>query len=122
MPKTKQAKLETKKVKLALELLNSPEKIAQAQAMLAQRAEELRLRAVRAGYKPKRGEKLKLFVWEGALTSYSSGVVFALAYNVAQAREVIIAKVGDSKDLRKDLAREPETCEKPEGFACHGGD
>jgi len=42
--------------------------------------------------------KLKLYVWENVLREYTCGVMFALAYSVADARKLIIKKEGWSKD------------------------
>ena len=63
--------------------------------------------------------KLKLFVWEDCLQDYSTGIMFALARNEDEARELI------SKELynpnHEDLARRPRIVEKAEGFAIMGG-
>lgn len=67
-------------------------------------------------------KKLKLFVWEGALTDYTSGIVFALAKDVEEARKLIREKDGTgSKYLEKDLEHEPLVITKPEGFVVWGG-
>jgi len=63
-------------------------------------------------------KKLKLFVWEGVLTDWTDGIMFALAENVEQAREEILKK-GSVIDV--DLAKEPDVYETPIGFAVWGG-
>jgi hypothetical protein len=61
---------------------------------------------------------LRLYVWEGVLTDYTSGVMFALAHSVEEARDLIRA-MGSGATL--DLAQEPRVVEAPEGFAVWGG-
>lgn len=34
---------------------------------------------------------LKLYIWTGVLSDYTSGVAFALAYNITQARKLVLA-------------------------------
>jgi hypothetical protein len=62
--------------------------------------------------------KLKLYVWEGVLCDYTSGAMWALAYSVEQARELVRESVGLDKD---DINLEPQVITKPEGFHVHGG-
>lgn len=64
-------------------------------------------------------KKLKLYVWEDVLTDYTSGVMFALATSVDEARNLILKKWDYVP--RDDLAREPRCIEAPEGFAVWGG-
>lgn len=95
-------------------------------------------------------KKLKLYVWEGVLTDYTDGVMFALAHNVEEAREVICPgwneaeklirtvpgidplrplgkRGGKSKhgyyvgDEHKDLRADPDIYDAPVGFAVGGG-
>ena len=71
-------------------------------------------------------KELKLYVWEGVLTDYSSGVMFALAHSTKEAREVILKKETDSSGyvgtyLKNDLKGRPQIVSKPEGFTCWGG-
>lgn len=62
---------------------------------------------------------LKLFVWEDVLTDYTSGLMVALAHDVAEARELLRDKVGyDSADID----REPtHVVEEPSAFYVSGG-
>lgn len=70
-------------------------------------------------------KKLKLFVWEGVLADYSSGIAFALAYSVDEARMLVLKKLGyDSntpKRLLTEFDSEPLICETPEAFYKYGG-
>ena len=68
----------------------------------------------------RREKKLKLFVWEGVLTDYTSGVMFALATNVENARKQIMKKENGST-AKADLMSEPLVITKAEGFAVWGG-
>jgi hypothetical protein len=67
------------------------------------------------------GSNLKLFVWEGVLRDYSSGVMFALATDVETARKLIIEKEGDLDSVIRDLQTEYEVYETECGFAVWGG-
>ena len=69
---------------------------------------------------------MKLFVWKEVLIDYTSGIAFALAENVEDARKQIAAKYEKeegyvSSELKKDLFDEPIIIEKPEGFYIWGG-
>ena len=68
----------------------------------------------------RRAKKLKLFVWEGVLTDYTSGVMFALATDVEDARKQIMKKENGST-AKADLMSEPLVITKSEGFAVWGG-
>ena len=68
----------------------------------------------------RRAKKLKLFVWEDVLTDYTSGVMFALATNVEDARKQIMKKE-NGNIAKADLMREPLVITKAEGFAVWGG-
>lgn len=48
-------------------------------------------------------EELKLYIWEDVLSDYTSGVMFALASSVEEAREILLAKCGylPESDLNK---------------------
>ena len=63
---------------------------------------------------------LKLYVWEDVLTDYTSGIAFALAESIEQAREAIREK-GLSDYRMKDLDSDPLVVEQPEGFYLYGG-
>jgi hypothetical protein len=65
--------------------------------------------------------KLKLFVWQDVLRDYSSGVMFALAYDSDQARKIIIEKEGKLESILLGLGGDPKVITKPEGFAVWGG-
>lgn len=62
---------------------------------------------------------LKLFVWEGVLTDWSSGIMFALATDVEEARAEILK--GCDYLPEGCLAQEPTVYEIPIGFAVWGG-
>ena len=67
-------------------------------------------------------KKLKLFIWRGILTDYTSGIAFALAHDVEEARALVMADIGyDSGTAKSDLAAEPEVFEGPKGGHCWGG-
>ncbi len=67
---------------------------------------------------------LKLYIWKDVLCDYTSGIIFAMAYTLAQARKVVV-------DCADDWAREsvagaviksdPEIHESPYGFFIYGG-
>jgi len=63
---------------------------------------------------------LKLYVWEGVLTDWTSGIVVALAESVEQARELIREK--DPVAMHTgELDLEPEVIESPAAFVVWGG-
>jgi hypothetical protein len=69
---------------------------------------------------------LKLFIWKDVLTDYTSGIAFALAVNVEEARKIIFAKYEKeeqylSQTLKADLANEPEIVDTKKGFYVWGG-
>lgn len=66
-------------------------------------------------------QPLKLFVWEDVLCDYSSGIMFALAHDVDEARKVIIEKNRSSSSVKIDLVADPVVITSPEGFAVWGG-
>jgi len=70
----------------------------------------------------KKPKKLRLYVWEDVLTSYTSGVMFALATSPDHARKIILTGTGDSPSVRQDLASRPRLVSRAEGFAVWGGD
>lgn len=69
-------------------------------------------------------KKYKLYVWHGVLTDYTSGVIFAVASNLSEARKVLLKKC-DNEYTRKDIAYEtqntPEVLEIPSGGWVYGG-
>jgi len=69
---------------------------------------------------------LKLFVWKDVLTDYTSGIAFALAENVDEARKLILEKYEKEQSyvsdmLVSDLNTEPLIIENKEGFYVWGG-
>lgn len=71
-------------------------------------------------------KKLKLFVWENVLNDYTSGIMFALAYDVDHAKKIILRdaqkKFGYKSDsVSIDLQGGYRMVTKPEGFALFGG-
>jgi len=72
-----------------------------------------------AGSISSKPKKLKLFVWEDVLTDYTSGVMFALAYDVAGARKTILKKMGYKE--HPELNIKPKIVSKTAGFFCYGG-
>jgi len=66
-------------------------------------------------------KKLKLFVWEGVLADYTSGVMFALAKDVESARKMLLEKYPGSWSLERDILLEPKVYSEPFSFAVWGG-
>ncbi len=68
---------------------------------------------------------MKLYVWENVLTDYTSGIMFALANSIEEARELIIKKEGCEHFpeglVRTDLKADPDVYDQPCGFTCWGG-
>lgn len=67
---------------------------------------------------------LKLFVWQGVLCDYTSGIAFALAKNVEEAREAILVeyrKELNDLEFAKELEAEPIVAEVTQGFFLFGG-
>jgi hypothetical protein len=64
-------------------------------------------------------KKLKLFVWEGVLEDYTSGVMFALAPDVKTARELLLASCDYLP--KEDLNQEPTIYTEPYALAVWGG-
>lgn len=63
--------------------------------------------------------ELKLFVWENVLKTYTSGVMFALAFDVAMAREMLLQQCSYLPE--EDLAKEPNVYTSPFSFHVWGG-
>jgi len=69
---------------------------------------------------------LKLFIWEDVLSDHTSGIAFALAENVEEAREIILAK-GLAEDgyisntLKSDLTSAHKVVDNKQGFYIWGG-
>jgi hypothetical protein len=69
--------------------------------------------------------KLSLFVWENVLTDYTSGIMFAYAENIDEAKSAILNKVGSDIYMRKiyekELRKPYRIIESAEGFYVDGG-
>ena len=69
---------------------------------------------------------MKLFVWNDVLIVYTSGIAFALAENVDEARKLILDKYEKEQSyicdlLVSDLNSEPLIIENKDGFYVWGG-
>jgi len=66
--------------------------------------------------------ELKLFVWHDVLCDYTCGVMFALAHDVDEAREAVLAH-SELQGMRvtQDINKEPKVYDTPAGFAVWGG-
>ena len=62
---------------------------------------------------------MKLYLWEGVLRDYTSGVMFALANSPDQARELLKAECAFIPE--DELNTEPAVIERPFGFVLWGG-
>ena len=62
--------------------------------------------------------KLRLYVWEGVLADYTSGMAVALAESPAHARQLLEKRMGR---LDSDLLSAPLTVTKPAAFYVYGG-
>jgi len=65
-------------------------------------------------------KKLHLYVWEGVLTDYTAGIMFALAESPEEARVLIRKKHGE-KIWSCEIDQEPRCVDLPEGFIVFGG-
>jgi hypothetical protein len=52
-------------------------------------------------------QKMKLFVWEGVLTDYTDGIMFAVAPTVEEARAAIIKKADGLSSPKSECQAEP---------------
>ena len=70
---------------------------------------------------------MKLYVWEEVLCDWTDGIIFALANNVDEARELVMDKYVDQDDnweentLRFSMQDEPKVYDSPAGFRLWGG-
>jgi len=62
-------------------------------------------------------KKMKLFVWEGVLTGYTSGMMVAIAPTVEEARKQL--KKRCDYLLAEDLHKEPDVYDVTEPVAFH---
>lgn len=63
--------------------------------------------------------KLKLFIWP-TLGQPTAGVIFALARDIKQAKQLVRAK--DSTITDRNLELQPQVIESPAVFVCWGGE
>lgn len=71
---------------------------------------------------------MKLYVWEEVLCDYTCGVIFALANNVDEARELVVKKYAscpgdewEESSLMSPMQEEPKVYDASEGFRVRGG-
>lgn len=75
------------------------------------------------GVKPKKRKKvLRLYVWEGVLSDYTSGMAVALASSVEDARAQLKKKMLDGGiTMSAEFDAEPLVVSKPAAFYVYGG-
>jgi hypothetical protein len=66
-------------------------------------------------------DKLKLYVWEGVLIDYSSGIVCALARNEEEAWRKVKETDEMAHDILKSNHEYPEEFDVPVAFVVWGG-
>lgn len=69
-------------------------------------------------------KRLKMYVWRGVLTDYTSGIAVALAHDEDEARKVILRDAEDfaKEQLANDIAKAPnEVYSKASGVHVWGG-
>jgi len=65
---------------------------------------------------------MKLFVWHNVLTDYTDGIMFSLAENTEQARNLILNNGGrNMSSVENDLKLNPTIYDIPCGFYLYGG-
>lgn len=64
---------------------------------------------------------LKLYVWKNVLTFDTHGLMFALAENIEQARELCLEQNNSAK-AQRDILTEPKTYSSPSGFTLEGAE
>jgi hypothetical protein len=75
----------------------------------------------------KPARRLKLYIWEDAFADYYPGIAVALAYDVREARRLIVASYGTNSDYaRRELAARPEVIRldektRPRAWQVSGG-
>ena len=68
--------------------------------------------------------QVKLYVWHDALSDNTSGVMFAMATSVDQARALVLAQIKDEWErlsVVRELVHEPAVYDAPAGFFVFGG-
>lgn len=68
---------------------------------------------------------MKLYIWDGVLTDWTSGAIFVVAPTLAEARKAVLAE-HDSDSVRADIAARPRILDlskvkKPEAWLVWGG-
>jgi len=67
-------------------------------------------------------QELKLFIWEGVLTDYTSGMVAILAKDLEHARKVFKKKFPNEDYVLNDFFGKPhEVVKKADAFYVYGG-
>ena len=67
-------------------------------------------------------DELKLFVWEGVLQDWTSGIAFAMAYTEEEARRLVREKLGyDIKNDSDEFDETPNVYYEPAAGYCYGG-
>ncbi len=67
------------------------------------------------------GTSLKLYVWENVFGDHTPGAAWALAYSVAQARQLIANKYVIREAALKELRGRPTVRHRPVGYMISGG-
>ena len=62
---------------------------------------------------------LKMYVWEGVLTDWTSGLVACMATSVEEARSLACASLG--REDREIMTEEPEIYDSPSCVYVYGG-
>ena len=66
--------------------------------------------------------ELKLFVWEGVLADYTSGMVIILAYDLENALDIFRKKFPNEEYVIEDFGGKPyKIVTKPDAFYVCGG-
>lgn len=55
-------------------------------------------------------ENMKLYVWDDVLCDWTSGIMFAIASSLSEAKKIIIEESGETlgRTLREDLKQKPK--------------
>jgi len=66
---------------------------------------------------------MKLFVWENVLEDYTSGIIFALAENIEEAKEQVLLKAEkwEVDILKKEMEKPYKVYSSTVGFFLYGG-
>lgn len=69
-----------------------------------------------------KARKLRLYVWEGVFTDYTSGMAAVLAFDVDHARRLLRKELGDLSGYMDEIDRkEPTSVGRPAAFFVAGG-